>query len=109
VASAQDADADSLRELAQKAVGKLEGKGGAAVVLGNGSEGKALLVAAVSKRLLERGVEAPKLLEAAAKQVGGGAGGKPILAFAGGKKGDAVPDALATIPTRLQELLTAGD
>ncbi|MEX0756167.1 MAG: alanine--tRNA ligase [Actinomycetota bacterium] len=109
VASAQDADADSLRELAQKAVGKLEGNGGAAVVLGNGSEGKALLVAAVSKRLLERGVEAPKLLEAAAKQVGGGAGGKPILAFAGGKKGDAVPDALATIPTRLQELLTAGD
>ncbi len=106
VASLQDADADELRELAQKAVGKLEGDGGAAVVLGSGKDGKALMVAACSKRILERGVTAPKLLEIAAAQIGGGAGGKPILGFAGGRNADAVAGAIEGIPGRLSELLT---
>ena len=63
----------------RRSVGKLEGNGGAAVVLGTGQGGKALIVAACSPRLVERGVTAPLLLEHAAKQIGGGAGGKPIL------------------------------
>ncbi|MGH2595192.1 MAG: alanine--tRNA ligase-related protein, partial [Actinomycetota bacterium] len=105
VASLQDADADELRELAQKAVGKLESDGGAAVVLGSGKDGKALMVAACSKRILERGVTAPKLLEIAAGQIGGGAGGKPILGFAGGRNADAVAGAIEGIPGRLSELL----
>ena len=105
VASLQDADADELRELAQKAVGKLEGDGGAAVVLGAGQASKALIVGACSSRLVERGVTAPLLLEDAAKQIGGGAGGKPILGFAGGPKADAVKEAVQGIPARLAELL----
>jgi alanyl-tRNA synthetase len=100
-----DADADELRELAQKAVNKLEGDGGAAVVLGSGRGGKALLVAACSPRLVARGVAAPRLLEAAAAKVGGGAGGKDILAFAGGRNAGAVPDAIESIRTHLEELL----
>ena len=105
VASLQDADADELRELAQKAVGRLESDGGAAVVLGSGRDGKALMVAACSKRILDRGVTAPKLLEVAAEQIGGGAGGKPILGFAGGRNADAVAEAINGIPGRLSELL----
>jgi alanyl-tRNA synthetase len=105
VASLQDADADALRELAQKSVGKLEGDPGAAVVLGTRQGGKALIVAACSSRLVERGVTAPLLLEDAAKQIGGGAGGKPILGFAGGPKADAVEEAVQGIPARLAELL----
>ncbi|HEU4356685.1 MAG TPA: alanine--tRNA ligase [Actinomycetota bacterium] len=99
---------DELRELAQAAVGKLEGQGGAAVVLGSDLGGKALLVAACSKNLLARGVTGPKLLERAGPAIGGGAGGKPILAMAGGPKGAAVRDALDAIPARLEELLSAG-
>ncbi len=105
VASLQDADADELRELAQRVVGKLEGRGGAAVVLGTGQGGKALIVAACSSRLVERGVTAPLLLEHAAERVGGGAGGKPILGFAGGPKAEAVKEAIEGIPARLVELL----
>jgi len=97
--------ADELRELAQAAVGKLERSEGAAVVLGSDADGKALLVAACSPNLVGRGVTAPALLEPAAKAIGGGAGGKPILGFAGGPRGDAVADAIGAIPARLEELL----
>ncbi|HET9723957.1 MAG TPA: alanine--tRNA ligase [Actinomycetota bacterium] len=100
--------ADELRQLAQAAVGRLEGEGGAAIVLGSDLGGKALLVAACSKNLLARGVTGPKLLERAGPAIGGGAGGKPILAMAGGPKGSAVRAALEAIPARLEELLAAG-
>jgi len=107
VTTLEDVDADELRELAQKVVGKLESDGGAAVVLGSSRDGKALIVAACSARLVERGVTAPMLLDVAAKQVGGGAGGKPILGFAGGPNGASVKDAVAGIPARLAELLAS--
>jgi len=105
VAAVTPMGADDLRELAQGAVGKLENERGAAVVLGSDAEGKALVVAACSRNLVSRGVTAPQLLEHAAKAIGGGAGGKPILGFAGGPKGDAVKDAIGAIPARLEELL----
>ncbi len=108
VAALTPMDADELRELAQGVVGKLESEHGAAVVLGSDAEGKALLVAACSKNLVGRGVTAPTLLEHAAKAIGGGAGGKPILGFAGGPRGDAVRDAIGAIAARLEELLQAG-
>ena len=60
VATVTDDDADTIRDLAQRAVGKLGGE--AAVVLGSAQGGKALLVAACSKPLTERGVTAPALL-----------------------------------------------
>jgi alanyl-tRNA synthetase len=100
--------ADELRELAQGVVGRLEAEGGAAAVLGSDAEGKALIAAACSPRLVARGVTAPALLERAAKQIGGGAGGKPTLGFAGGPRGGAVREAIGAIPARLEELLAAG-
>ena len=39
--------------------------------------------------------------------IGGGAGGKDILANAGGKHADRVDEALGGIPARLRELLGA--
>jgi alanyl-tRNA synthetase len=108
VASIERASADELRELAQGAVGKLENESGAAVVLGSDADGKALIAAACSRNLVGRGVTAPLLLERAAKAIGGGAGGKAILGFAGGPRGEAVADAIGGIPARLEELLTRG-
>ena len=105
VARAHDASADELRALAQDVANRLEDPGGAAVVLATGQGGKALLVAACSKSLLARGVSAPALLEPAAKIVGGGAGGKPNLAFSGGPKGSAFAEALQAVEPRLKELL----
>ena len=105
VTAEEDAEADELRALAQDVANRLEGSDGAAVVLGTGRGGKALLVAAASKNLVARGVTAPELLEPAAKLVGGGAGGKPTLAFSGGPDGDASTEALKAIEPRLRELL----
>jgi len=103
-----DADADELRALAQDVANRRENPEGAAVVLGTGRGGKALLVAASTKNLIARGVTAMALLEPAATIVGGGAGGKPNLAFSGGPKGEAFQEALDAIEPRLKELLQAG-
>jgi alanyl-tRNA synthetase len=103
-----DADADELRALAQDVANRLENPDGAAVVLGTGRSGKALMVAASTKNLIARGGRAPALLERAATIVGGGAGGKPNLAFSGGPKGEAFQEAVDAIEPRLKELLQAG-
>ena len=108
VTATVDSDAGELRALAQDVANRLEGPDGAAVVLGTGQGGKALLVAASSKNLIGRGVTAPALLEPAAKIVGGGAGGKPNLAVSGGPKGDAFQEALDAVEPRMKELLQAG-
>ncbi|MGZ8593012.1 MAG: DHHA1 domain-containing protein, partial [Actinomycetota bacterium] len=105
VTRAEDLPADALRSLAQDLAGRLENDGGAAVVLGSGRDGKALLVAACTKNLQARGVVAPELLAPAAELVGGGAGGKPGLAFSGGPRGESFAEALNVIEPRLRELL----
>ncbi len=97
-------DMSGLRDLAQKIRDRLAARP-AAVVLGNGQGERAQLVAACTGRAVERGVRAPALLEVAAKKIGGGAGGKDILANAGGKNPGAVKDALSGIAARLAELL----
>ncbi|MDP9343983.1 MAG: alanine--tRNA ligase, partial [Actinomycetota bacterium] len=105
VATLPGEDADGLRELAQTLRSRLERDGAGAAVLGNADGGRALLVAACTPALVQRGVRAPALLEPAAKTIGGGAGGKDILAFAGGREAAALDRALGTIPARLEELL----
>jgi alanyl-tRNA synthetase len=105
VAELPGEDADALRELALALRDRLERSGAAAAVLGNGDGGKALIVASVTNALVDRGVTAPELLEQAAKAIEGGAGGKAILAFSGGRRGAALKEALGSIPARLAELL----
>ena len=56
-------DPGGLRDLAQKVRDQLSG-GPAAVVVGNGEGGKAMLVAAVTGAAVERGVTAPAILRA---------------------------------------------
>jgi alanyl-tRNA synthetase len=105
VSSVPGEDANGLRELADLLRTKLERDGAAAAVLGTTEGGSARLVASVTKPLITRGVTAKKLLEHAAKTIGGGAGGKDHLGMAGGKNAGALEDALGSIPARLAELL----
>ncbi len=56
---------------------------------------KVTLVAGVSRDLVDRGVNAGQWVRAVAPVVGGGGGGKPDMAQAGGKSPAKVPDALA--------------
>ena len=106
VAEVPGEDPGGLRELATALRSRLEGRGPAVVVVGNGHGGKAMLVAAVTAPAIERGITAPALLTRAAATIGGGAGGRDNLANAGGSRPDQVEEALGGIPARLAELAT---
>ncbi|MBM4068247.1 MAG: alanine--tRNA ligase [Planctomycetes bacterium] len=68
--------------------------GSAVVVVGWRDDGKVGLLAAVTDDLVKKGVHAGKLVGQVAKAVGGGGGGKPTMAQAGGKEPDKLPEAL---------------
>jgi alanyl-tRNA synthetase len=83
---------DTLREF----IDRLRGKGrSVAIVLGSESDGKVALTAAVSKDLVQRGISAADCVRTAAKIVGGGGGGRPDLAEAGGKHPEKLAEAIA--------------
>ncbi|WP_165219465.1 alanine--tRNA ligase [Aquisphaera insulae] len=69
-------------------------KDGLAVLLLAEAEGKVNLVAGLSKDLVEKGLHAGNWLKQVAPVVGGGGGGRPDLAQAGGKDPAKIPDAI---------------
>ncbi|MDT0632135.1 alanine--tRNA ligase [Rubrivirga litoralis] len=97
------ADMDALRGLAETARERL-GSGGVAV-FGSAADGKAVLAASVTDDLVQRGVQAGKLVGALAKRVGGGGGGRPTLATAGGKNPAGLDDALGAAAEEVRALL----
>ncbi|MCK4564433.1 MAG: alanine--tRNA ligase, partial [Verrucomicrobia bacterium] len=68
-------------------------------ILGGASDGKVALVCAVTPDLVKEGKHAGKIIGAIAKQCGGGGGGKPDRAQAGGKDPAALADALKSVPS----------
>ncbi|MCG3184433.1 MAG: hypothetical protein ICCCNLDF_02553 [Planctomycetes bacterium] len=79
--------------------------GPSAVVLGSRGDGRALLLVAFTKDLVGRGLHAGKIVGEMARLVGGGGGGKPDVAQAGGKDPQGLPEALKTGVTRIREAL----
>ena len=51
-------------------------------------------MAAATKDVISQGVHAGNIIREVAKLVGGGGGGRPDMAQAGGKNADALPQAL---------------
>ena len=70
-------------------------------------EAKVTLVAGVSRDLIERGVHAGNWVREVAPVVGGGGGGKPDMAQAGGKLPDKLPDALTKANDVIRQLLSS--
>ena len=89
---------DVLRKLAEALRGKFKS---GVIVLGSRHDGKAAFVAAVSEDLVKKGVHAGKLIGQVAKIAGGGGGGQPAHAQAGGKDASKVPEAMAKAPELL--------
>ncbi|WP_405979919.1 alanine--tRNA ligase [Streptomyces sp. NBC_00158] len=85
--------AADLRSLATNTVSHL-GEDVAVVVLGTERDGKALLVAAITPGVLATGTEAADILASAARAVGGGTGGTGPVASAGGRRVEALDEAL---------------
>jgi alanyl-tRNA synthetase len=94
VVARRDGTVDALRALAQNLKGRL---GSAFIVLGAAGEGRANLVGALSKDLVDRGLNARDLLKPGADLLGGGGGGKPDLAISGGPRSDAIDDAIEAV------------
>ena len=76
------------------------------IVLGSAVDGKVSLVAAVSKDLMKR-FPAGRLVQEVAKLVGGGGGGRPDLAQAGGKDASKLDEALATVAGWVERMARA--
>ncbi|WP_338832895.1 Alanine--tRNA ligase [Moorella humiferrea] len=91
-ARVEAADAEALRELADKVRDKM---GSGVVVLGSQHDGRVNFVAMVSKDLVKRGVHAGNLLREVARIAAGGGGGRADMAQAGGKDPSKLDQALA--------------
>ncbi len=76
-----------------------------AVLLGSREEGKVTLIAGASRDVVGKGFDCVSWVRAVAKRVGGGGGGRPDMAQAGGKKPDALPQALDAAPDEARSLL----
>ena len=90
---------DGLREIGDWLRDKL---GSGVVVLGSVVNGQAVLVAMVTPDLVSRGVSASEIARGAAKAIGGGGGGRPDVAQAGGRKTDKLGEALGLVPGLVQ-------
>ncbi|HEY66786.1 MAG TPA: alanine--tRNA ligase [Thermoflexia bacterium] len=81
--------------------------GSGVVVLGTVLGERPALVAAVTPDLVKRGVNAARLVRGLARIVGGGGGGRPTLAQAGGRDPSRLDEALRQAPHMLEEQLAA--
>ena len=88
------ADMPTLKKLGYDALNRKSEN--VVVILGSrdGDSGKGYLMTAVSQDVIERGVKAGAIVGELAKIIGGGGGGQPNLATAGGKNPDKLPEAL---------------
>jgi alanyl-tRNA synthetase len=92
-AQVANADRESLRQMIDSLRQKL---GSGVVVLGTPDDGKVTIIAGVTKDLIPR-LDAGKIVQELAKQVGGSGGGRPDLAEAGGKDTAALESTLRSI------------
>jgi len=89
------ADINALREMADLFRDRL---GSAVIALAAAIEGKPALVITATADLVARGFDAVKAVREVGQVVGGGGGGRPNMAQAGGRDAAKIPDALALIP-----------
>jgi alanyl-tRNA synthetase len=88
------ADVDSLRLMTD--IFRQKNPSGV-VAIGSVINDKPMIIVAVTEDLVKRGLNAGEFVRQAAALVGGSGGGRPVLAQAGGKDVDKLPDALASI------------
>ena len=95
-------DANGLRELGDSLKEKL---GECVIVLASVTDGKVQLMATATDGALKKGAHAGNLIKGIAKFVGGGGGGRPNMAMAGGKNPEGVDQALEESAKVLEGLL----
>ena len=94
-----DVDMNGLRDLGDDLKAKM---GEGVVVLASAKDGKVSLIAMATDGAVKKGAHAGNLIKGIAGLVGGGGGGRPNMAQAGGKKPDGIDAALAEAKTVLE-------
>ena len=94
---------NSLRNLGDDFKNKL---GDSVVVLASAKDGKVNLIAMATDGAVAKGAHAGNIIKAVAGLVGGGGGGRPNMAQAGGKNPDGIDAALAQAVTETQNQLS---
>lgn len=100
--SVSGVDMNGLRELGDQMKEKL---GEGVVVIASDCDGKVNLIAMATDAAIKQGAHAGNLIKAIAGKVGGGGGGRPNMAQAGGKNPAGIPDAVAEAAVALQKMV----
>ena len=95
--------ADGMREMGDFLKDKL---GSVVVALAAVVEGSPILITMVTPDLVERGLHAGNIARDTAKVMGGGGGGRPEMAQAGGKQPEKVGEALQGVPALVRQGLS---
>ncbi len=98
--SVEDVDMNGLRELGDQLKEKL---GEGVIVIASSANGKVNLVAMATEEAMAKGAHAGNLIKGIAGLVGGGGGGRPNMAQAGGKNPAGIPDAVKKAEDVLKE------
>ncbi len=93
-------DMNGLRDLGDQLKAKL---GEGVIVLASAKDGKVNLIAMATEGAMAKGAHAGNLIRRIAGKVGGGGGGRPNMAQAGGKNAAGIPDAVAEAKLVLAE------
>ena len=91
---------NGLRDLGDQLKEKL---GEGVVVLASANDGKVCLMATATDGAMKQGAHAGNLVKGIAQIVGGGGGGRPNMAQAGGKNPDKIPEAIAAVAGILED------
>jgi alanyl-tRNA synthetase len=98
----EDVDGEALRNLADRIRDKVQD---GVIVLGSVVEGKVQFVAMASKSAVQKGVHSGKIIKEIAGITGGGGGGRPDMAQAGGKKPEKLHEAMENIILIMDKLV----
>ncbi|QBD84677.1 alanine--tRNA ligase [Clostridium tetani] len=98
----KDIDGGALRDLADKLRDKIQE---GLVVLASVGEGKIQFVAMATKEAVAKGAHCGKIIKEVASIAGGGGGGRPDMAQAGGKNPEKAEEAIAKVEDILSSLV----
>jgi alanyl-tRNA synthetase len=99
-----EADAETLRQMVDRFRQQYSTKG--VVVLGSIKDGRPTVVAGITEDMTNKGLNAIDLIKFVAAPLGGGGGGKPTLAQAGGKDASLLSKALDKVEGWVEEHLS---
>ena len=94
-------DPNNLRELADKILDKIKDS---VVVLASDNGEKVALIATADEVAVKKGAHAGNIIKVIAKMTGGGGGGRPNMAQAGGRDSSKIDEALAMVSKIIDEI-----